>query len=196
MESFDSVSLLDLEIACLHIRQHPTLRRNIEVMLNITSYHPKLVRIFDLTDLLLVKEAVKQFRLAPYIVGYLSYPITKNPEFIEFVFREAPHYAKYIDPSQELMKTFTPKLMEHVMNKIHTMAYSQQMMMYLPLVQRRMYAHHKVREREGFHMLLFKGKNVVSRLPSELKQEVANYLGLVKSRRWLQILELVNRQVY
>lgn len=196
MESFDSTSLLDLELACRHVQQHPSLRRNVEVMLSITAFSPKAIRMFDLSDLTLVKAAVKQFPLASYIVGHIPYQVNKNPEFIEFVYREAPHYAKFIEPSQALMKTFTPKLMEHVMNKIHTMVYSQQMMMYLPLVQRRMYAHHRVRERQGFHMLMFEGPNVVSRLPTELKRAVADYLGLVKSRRWLQVLELVNRQLY
>jgi len=90
-------------------------------MLQVTAYYPRAVRMFDLSDLTLVKAAVKQFRVAFYLAGYVPNVVNKNPAFIEFVFREAPHYAEHMEPNIVVINTFTPTLMEHVMTQIRTM---------------------------------------------------------------------------
>ena len=200
MISFDHLDLTspnDMYTACLTVQMHPRLKTSVPTMLHLTAYAPKTVRVFDLSDLTLVQAAVKQFRVAPYVAGYLSDALNKNPVFIEFVFREAPHYAEHMVPNIVMVNTFTPTLMEHVMTQVRTMVYSEKMITYLPLVKRRLYAHHKIREREAFHLLLFEDRrNIVSRLPIVLKREVAVFLGLVTSERWLNVLTLVNTLVY
>jgi hypothetical protein len=200
MVSFDHLDLtlsVDMVLACLMVQVRPWLKKSVPVMLHLTAYDPTSVGVFDLSDFAMVKAAVKQFRVAPHVAGSLPDEINHNPAFVEFVFREAPHFAPYVHPSQACNDVFTPTFMEHVMTQIRTMVYSEKIIKYVPLVKRRLYAHHKLNERESFHQLLFEDRrNIVSRLPSELKREVAGFLGLVTSERWLNVLTLVNKQVY
>ena len=125
--------------------------------------------------------------------GYIPYHTRASVAFIDFVFREAPTFAFQVPRCANLVRAVTPELMDLVMDRVRTGAYPEKIFKYLPLLKRRVYAHHKLVEHDYFMLLLFQKK--LSSVES-LNREVAEFLGLTISRRWRSVLKLVADQVY
>jgi len=177
--------------ACKLINENPSLQKNVEIaacILRIDAWKRWLFEDEVCYDLTVVKILMEHEMVPPQVL--------KDPAIIDYVFRENPGYVRHL-PRGRLIRAFTPTLLEHVMEKIRTMVYSQKLLKDIPVIVRRTYAHHKIRERSSFLELVFENRtNLVSRLPVELKKEVAGFLGLVVSQRWLDVLHLVQRQIY
>ena len=182
--------------ACFLIQNTP-LRKDPHVALCILQIDPSKIDVFDkciLHNLEVAKLIVRHLNVH---VDRLPDPILRNAEFIDFVFKEAPYYAHYLPFGAALTKAFTPALLEHVMAKVRTKIYSHKVLKRIPRKVRRPYASTKIKERTSFHILLFEDrKNVVARLPVELKQHTAVFLGLVTSAQWLTVLTLIHRRIY
>ena len=141
--------------------------------------------------------------VAKLVVKHLMYEyhfhqsVVDHPEFVEFVFRENPYYARFVVPGPCVDQVFTPQFLEFVMEQVRSMRFSHEVIVSIPVVKRRMYANRKLRECEGFRELIFEDRgNIVSRLPIVLKQHTAAYIGLVTSARWLQVLKLIEHGIY
>jgi hypothetical protein len=141
-----------------------------------------------------VKVACVVVKHCKFFGGEIPYSVRVMPEFVDFVFREAPEYAHRIPRGRSLVLTFTPGLMEHVMQKIKRGTYSETILKRLPVLKRRVYAHQKLVEHEQFLVLTMQEN--VRRIPVELRRHVADFLGLATSRRWRSILSLIERQIY
>ena len=182
--------------ACFLIQNTP-LRKDPHVALCILQIDPSKIDVFDkciLHNLEVAKLIVRHLNVH---VDRLPDPVLRNAEFIDFVFREAPYYSNYLPFGAALTKAFTPALLEHVMAKVRTKIYSHKVLKRIPRKVRRPYATDKIKERTAFHVLLFEDrKNVVARLPVELKQHTAAFLGLVTSAQWLTVLGLIHRRIY
>ena len=178
------------------ICQTPSFQLDVEIAKIILNVDPTYLYLFG-------GEVMYDLDVAKSVVKHLMYKfhfhksVVDHPAFIEFVFRENPSYARFIAQGPCVDRVFTPQFLEFVMGRVRTMRYPHEVIMSVPVVKRRIYATRKLREREAFHELIFEGRrNIVSRLPTVMKQQVATYLGLVTSERWLQVLRLIEHGIY
>lgn len=178
------------------ICQRPVFQKNVEIAKLILSVDPSYVYLFNgpvLYDVEVAKLVVKPLRY-PF---HFPKSVVDHPEFVEFVFRENPYYARFVAPGPCVDQVFTPQFLEFVMGQVRSMRFSHEVIRSIPVVKRRVYAHMKLRERDAFHELIFEDRgNIVSRLPAVLKQQVAAHLGLVTSARWRQVLCLIENGIY
>jgi hypothetical protein len=186
----------ELERAVLHILLNPVFQKDIEIATCILSIDPWQLFAFD--------ESIKSnMSIAKLLIQRPTFNVTfdrsltTQREFIDYVFRERPHYARKLPRGTHMIQAFSPELTEYVMHKICTRVYSHKILKFVPVWVKRIYAHDKLREKDSFQRLLFEDKtNIVTRLPSELKRQVADFLGLVVSNRWACILTCIQRQIY
>ena len=171
-------------------------QRNVDIAKIILNIDPTYTYIFS-------GDVMYNVDVAKLVVKHLRYQfhfhqsVVDHPEFVEFVFRENPYYARFVVPGPCVDQVFTPQFLEFVMGQVRSMLFSHEVIVYIPVVKRRIYADRKLREREGFRELIFEDRgNIVSRLPAVLKQQVALHLGLVTSARWLQVLRLIEHGIY
>jgi hypothetical protein len=115
-----------------------------------------------------------------------------SPQFIEYVFREAPKFACNLPRCPQLVAAFTPELLDFVMEQVRRYVYSEKIIKRLPVIKRRVYAHRKLVEWRNVKTLLFLGK--LSTVAS-LNLEIVQFLGLAEPS-WRRVLSLIARQIY
>jgi hypothetical protein len=188
--------------ACILIQYNDLFQKDIEIALCMLRIDPTLYFMFKpnvIVNVEVAKVVVKNMRRT---FVYIPVEVQIIPEFIEFVFLERPDYVPFLlvkdlTVAQTVAQIMTPSFIERLMFKVRTKIHPHEVLRRIPVPKRRVYAAHKLRERRSFHELIFESRNnIVSKLPCELKQLVAAHLGLVTSRWWMDILLLIQRQIY
>lgn len=178
------------------ICRNDAFQRNVDIAKIVLGVDPTYTYLFSggvMYDVGVAKLVVKNLRYQ----FHFHQSVVDHAEFVEFVFRENPYYARFVVPGPCVDQLFTPQFLEFVMGQVRSMLFSHDVIVSIPVAKRRMYAVKKLREREGFRELIFEDRgNIVSRLPTVLKQHTAAYLGLVTSERWLQVLRLIQTGIY
>lgn len=186
----------DMERAVSLILVNPVFQKDTDIAICILRIDPLQYFVFH-ESIHLNMQVAKLLVRRPTFNLPLNPIVTTRREFIDYVFREQPHYASQLPRGTAMLEAFTPELTEYVMQKVCRKVYSHRILKEVPVWVRRVYAHDKLRERDSFHRLLFESRtNIVTRLPRELKMHVADMLGLVKSNHWFSLLTLVKRQIY